>query len=127
MDQFEEFQKQRQQNSKFTIQAADKTNVTRLAPPNGSLETFEEEPSDYEDDESDNESAAGFGASLHPIARSRSPSRVPMYKDYEDYRELEMKNAELQAKVDSLISEVQESDRLHKAKQRKLEAELTAL
>jgi len=125
---FEDFQKQRHQNSKFTIQAADKTNVTRLAPPNGSLETFEEEPSDFEDDESDNESAAGFGASLHQhISRSRSPSRMPMYKDYEDYRELEMKNAELQSKLDSLISEAQESDRLHKAKQRKLEAELTAL
>lgn len=124
---FEDFQKQRHQNSKFTIQAADKTNVTRLAPPNGSLETFEEEPSDFEDDESDNESAAGFGASAHlHIARSRSPSRVP-YRDYEDYRELEMKNTELQSKLDSLISEAQESDRLHKAKQRKLEAELTAL
>ncbi|KAG9306545.1 hypothetical protein G9A89_004742 [Geosiphon pyriformis] len=104
--------------------------IPRIAPPNTGLEAFPEEESDW-DNESDNESTAGYSSGIEMVPnriRTRSQPRIGMsQKDYDNIRELEFNNTELQARIESLINENKEFEKTSKTKIRHLEADIQLL
>jgi hypothetical protein len=104
-----------------------------MAPPSNSiLDPFTEEPSDYDDSDTDSTTGVSSGLSIgdaYLIKRSRSPrrNRNLNFKELEQIRELECINQDLQARLDNKIAEMNENEKVNRAKNRKLEAELERL
>nr|CAG8594245.1 13551_t:CDS:2 [Entrophospora candida] len=134
--QLQSLQRQRQKDTIFTLQAnaTKKPLAVPIAPPSSSLD-----PSGYEDDDydvSDNESNSGWSSSydvsspISPIKRSHSKrdhqqNQQPKltFKELEIIKELELKNQDLQTRLDEVIKEYNETDKIDKAKIRKLESD----
>ncbi|CAG8574978.1 5190_t:CDS:2 [Paraglomus brasilianum] len=109
-----------------TMNTADKTSITRIPPPNGS--TFEDDLLNFDDSDDADSVTSNLSEASDQILLSHPPMRMGMpHKEYEIIRQLELNNTELHAKLDNMVNEAQETDRLNKSKQRKLESEVEKL
>jgi len=125
--QLQNMQRSRVKPGIFSIQHTQQH--TQLAPPSTALETFSEEPMEF--DESDTESLYGISSSYEPSSgesllkrKNHQLSNSGLnYKDLENLRELETRNQDLQQKLEEALKEHSESEKANRTKIRKLETD----